>query len=89
VLDLPQDADDEAMMELAIALSLQEQSVGAPGLQLQGLSQGQSSLSLEGGNSSDNTTSGLSPVHLFVLLSSNSFTPTKHVYFGLCFENMF
>ncbi|XP_031553032.1 E3 ubiquitin-protein ligase UBR4-like isoform X2 [Actinia tenebrosa] len=57
VLDLPQDADDEAMMELAIALSLQEQSVESSGLQLQGLSQGQSSLSLEGGNYSDNTAS--------------------------------
>lgn len=63
MLDLPQDADDEAMMELAIALSLQEQTVGSSGLQLQGLSQGQSSLSLEGGNSSDNTTSGLLFVH--------------------------
>ena len=37
MLDLPADADDEAMMELAIALSLQEQA-GAQGLSLQGLS---------------------------------------------------
>ena len=55
MLDLPPDADDEAMMELAIALSLQEQSASS-GLNLQALSlsgqQGQSSLSLEGGNSS-------------------------------------
>ena len=36
MLDLPADADDEAMMELAIALSLQEQA-GAQGLSLQGL----------------------------------------------------
>lgn len=36
MLDLPADADDEAMMELAIALSLQEQA-SAQGLSLQGL----------------------------------------------------
>lgn len=59
VIDLQQDADDEAMMELAIALSLQEQSGGAPSLQLQGLSQGQMTLALEGGNLSDATASGI------------------------------
>ena len=36
MLDLPADADDEAMMELAIALSLQEQA-STQGLSLQGL----------------------------------------------------
>ena len=36
MLDLPPDADDEAMVELAIALSLQEQA-RAQGLSLQGL----------------------------------------------------
>lgn len=56
MLDLPADADDEAMMELAIALSLQEQA-GAQGLSLQGLQlpgvqpQG---LPVEAGTSSDN-----------------------------------
>ena len=40
MVDLPPDvdADDEAMMELAIALSLQEQSGAVGGLNLQGLS---------------------------------------------------
>lgn len=40
MVDLPPDvdADDEAMMELAIALSLQDQSGGVGGLNLQGLS---------------------------------------------------
>ncbi|XP_068695175.1 E3 ubiquitin-protein ligase UBR4-like isoform X2 [Montipora foliosa] len=56
MLDLPADADDEAMMELAIALSLQEQA-GAQGLSLQGLPlpgvQSQS-LPVEVGASSDN-----------------------------------
>ena len=40
MVDLPPDVDtdDEAMMELAIALSLQEQAGGVGGLSLQGLS---------------------------------------------------
>ena len=33
VVDIPPDADDETMVELAIALSLQDQSGGAIGLQ--------------------------------------------------------
>lgn len=37
VLDIPPDADDEAMVELAIALSLQEQQGQSGGLSLQGL----------------------------------------------------
>ena len=62
MLDIPPDADDEAMMELAIALSLQEQSTqSGSGLNLQGLGlsgQGQSSSSLEAGTLSDTTASG-------------------------------
>ena len=63
-LTSPPDADDEAMMELAIALSLQEQSnQDGGGLNLQGLGlaghhQGQSSSSLEAGTLSDTTASG-------------------------------
>ena len=60
VLDLPPDADDEAMVELAIALSLQEQA-GAQGLSLQGLplpSAQALGLSVEPGVSSD-TASGM------------------------------
>lgn len=62
MLDLPADADDEAMMELAIALSLQEQA-GAQGLSLQGLplpgvaAQG---LQVEAGASSENASGMLS-----------------------------
>lgn len=66
MLEIPPEADDEAMMELAIALSLQEQSNqgGGGGLNLQGLGlgvgggQGQSSSSLEEGPLSDTTASG-------------------------------
>ncbi|XP_071948294.1 E3 ubiquitin-protein ligase UBR4-like isoform X1 [Antedon mediterranea] len=61
MLDLPPDADDEAMMELAIALSLQEQGgAAAAGLNLQGMAlsgQGQSTSSLEAGTLSDTTAS--------------------------------
>ena len=60
MLDLPPDADDEAMVELAIALSLQEQA-GAQGLSLQGLplpSAQALGLSVEPGVSSD-TASGM------------------------------
>lgn len=60
MLDLPPDADDEAMVELAIALSLQEQA-GAQGLSLQGLplpSAQALGLSVEAGVSSD-TASGM------------------------------
>ncbi|XP_033099816.1 E3 ubiquitin-protein ligase UBR4-like [Anneissia japonica] len=61
MLDLPPDADDEAMMELAIALSLQEQGGSAAArLNLQGMAlsgQGQSSSSLEAGTLSDTTAS--------------------------------
>ncbi|XP_033643062.1 E3 ubiquitin-protein ligase UBR4-like [Asterias rubens] len=66
MLDIPPDADDEAMMELAIALSLQEQSnQDGGGLNLQGLGlaghhQGQSSSSLEAGTLSDTTASAAS-----------------------------
>ena len=64
MLDLPADADDEAMMELAIALSLQEQA-GAQGLSLQGLPlpgvQSQS-LPVEVGASSDNASGKLRSV---------------------------
>ncbi|XP_074621519.1 E3 ubiquitin-protein ligase UBR4-like isoform X3 [Acropora palmata] len=62
MLDLPADADDEAMMELAIALSLQEQA-GAQGLSLQGLplpgvaAQG---LPVEAGASSENASGHVS-----------------------------
>ena len=38
MLDIPPDADDETMVELAIALSLQDQSGHSGGLGLQGLS---------------------------------------------------
>ncbi|XP_077863344.1 E3 ubiquitin-protein ligase UBR4-like, partial [Saccoglossus kowalevskii] len=61
MLDIPPDADDETMVELAIALSLQEQpGRGGSGLGLQGLSldgQGRSSSSLEAGTFSDTTAS--------------------------------
>lgn len=73
MLDIPPEADDEAMMELAIALSLQDQSsgTGASGLNLQGLglssgvqgvgaAPGQSSSSLETGTLSDTTASAAS-----------------------------
>ena len=54
VLDLPADVDDEAMMELAIALSLQEQNIegGEENLQqgLQGLHQGLQQLANLGPN---------------------------------------
>ncbi|XP_022084216.1 E3 ubiquitin-protein ligase UBR4-like isoform X1 [Acanthaster planci] len=73
MLDIPPDADDEAMMELAIALSLQDQSSGQDGggggggglnLQALGLAahhhQGQSSSSLEAGTLSDTTASAAS-----------------------------
>ncbi|XP_067662559.1 E3 ubiquitin-protein ligase UBR4-like [Haliotis asinina] len=58
--ELPADADDEAMVELAIALSLQEQEGGAGGLSLQSLGlarQGQSASSIEEGPLSDTTAS--------------------------------
>ena len=65
MLDIPPDADDEAMMELAIALSLQDQSNqdgGSLNLQALGLSghhhQGQSSSSLEAGTLSAPPASG-------------------------------
>ncbi|ESP04880.1 hypothetical protein LOTGIDRAFT_156120, partial [Lottia gigantea] len=63
MVEIPPDADDEAMVELAIALSLQDQSGNAPGqLNLQALSldsQGQSisSMELEEGPLSDTTAS--------------------------------
>lgn len=60
MLDLPPDADDEAMVELAIALSLQEQA-GAQVLSLQGLPLPGAQvlgLSVEAGVSSD-TASGM------------------------------
>ncbi|XP_071821604.1 E3 ubiquitin-protein ligase UBR4-like isoform X2 [Apostichopus japonicus] len=74
MLDIPPETeDDEAMMELAIALSLQEQSSGSAGsgLNLQSLGlasdvqgvgavQGQSSSSLETGTLSDTTASAAS-----------------------------
>uniref|UniRef100_T1IY63 UBR-type domain-containing protein n=1 Tax=Strigamia maritima TaxID=126957 RepID=T1IY63_STRMM len=61
LLDMPPDADDETMVELAIALSLQDQP-GPPNnlAGLQGLAvgnQGQSVSSLEGGHYSDTTAS--------------------------------
>ena len=71
MLDIPPDADDEAMMELAIALSLQEQNTqSGSGLNLQGLGlsgQGQSSSSLEAGTLSDTTASGKSLASTVVL----------------------
>ncbi|XP_019625025.1 PREDICTED: E3 ubiquitin-protein ligase UBR4-like [Branchiostoma belcheri] len=61
MLDIPPDADDETMVELAIALSLQDQRGHSSGLGLQGLtldaSQGQSHSSLEAGTLSDTTAS--------------------------------
>ena len=75
MLDIPPDADDEAMMELAIALSLQEQNTqSGSGLNLQGLGlsgQGQSSSSLEAGTLSDTTASGTS-LALLLFPSRNS-----------------
>ncbi|XP_078604123.1 E3 ubiquitin-protein ligase UBR4-like isoform X2 [Branchiostoma floridae x Branchiostoma japonicum] len=61
MLDIPPDADDETMVELAIALSLQDQRGHSSGLGLQGLtldtSHGQSHSSLEAGTLSDTTAS--------------------------------
>lgn len=61
LLDIPPDADDETMVELAIALSLQDQPERSDSLGLQGLSlssQGsQHASSLEGGHYSDTTAS--------------------------------
>ena len=75
MLEIPPEADDEAMMELAIALSLQEQSNqgGGGGLNLQALGlgagvQGQSSSSLEEGPLSDTTASGGFLLQLDILL---------------------
>lgn len=74
MLDLPADADDEAMMELAIALSLQEQA-GAQGLSLQGLplpgvaAQG---LPVEAGASSENASGMLSLIGIFTITSLSS-----------------
>uniref|UniRef100_UPI00358DF698 E3 ubiquitin-protein ligase UBR4 n=1 Tax=Myxine glutinosa TaxID=7769 RepID=UPI00358DF698 len=61
-LDIPPDADDETMVELAIALSLQQDQQGGGGntLRLQSLGlpgQGQSSSSLDAGTLSDTTAS--------------------------------
>uniref|UniRef100_A0A8D2M8Y4 UBR-type domain-containing protein n=1 Tax=Zonotrichia albicollis TaxID=44394 RepID=A0A8D2M8Y4_ZONAL len=63
MLDIPPDADDETMVELAIALSLQQDQQGssssALGLQSLGLSgQAPSSSSLDAGTLSDTTASG-------------------------------
>ncbi|KAG1664196.1 E3 ubiquitin-protein ligase UBR4 [Nymphon striatum] len=61
MLDIPPDADDETMVELAIALSLQDQPGQSAELNLQGLSslaaQAQRASSLEGGHYSDSTAS--------------------------------
>ncbi|XP_013777424.1 E3 ubiquitin-protein ligase UBR4-like isoform X2 [Limulus polyphemus] len=61
LLDIPPDADDETMVELAIALSLQDQPGHSESLGLQSLSlrsQGpQRASSLEGGHYSDTTAS--------------------------------
>uniref|UniRef100_A0A2R5LN58 Putative e3 ubiquitin-protein ligase ubr4 n=1 Tax=Ornithodoros turicata TaxID=34597 RepID=A0A2R5LN58_9ACAR len=62
LLDIPPDADDETMVELAIALSLQDHPGQAEDLNLQGLAmaaQGgpQRASSLEGGHYSDTTAS--------------------------------
>ncbi|KAM8927577.1 E3 ubiquitin-protein ligase UBR4 isoform 2-T2 [Pelodytes ibericus] len=64
MLDIPPDADDETMVELAIALSLQQDQQGssssALGLQSLGLSgQAPSSSSLDAGTLSDTTASAL------------------------------
>ncbi|XP_075462125.1 E3 ubiquitin-protein ligase UBR4 isoform X4 [Ascaphus truei] len=64
MLDIPPDADDETMVELAIALSLQQDHQGssssALGLQSLGLSgQAPSSSSLDAGTLSDTTASAL------------------------------
>ncbi|XP_064028194.1 E3 ubiquitin-protein ligase UBR4 isoform X5 [Pogoniulus pusillus] len=72
MLDIPPDADDETMVELAIALSLQQDQQGssssALGLQSLGLSgQAPSSSSLDAGTLSDTTASAL-----FILLAPAS-----------------
>ncbi|WAR30664.1 UBR4-like protein [Mya arenaria] len=58
VVDIPPDADDETMVELAIALSLQEQNGGGIGLQgLRLASQQQNVVSYEDSQMSDTTAS--------------------------------
>ncbi|XP_069121893.1 E3 ubiquitin-protein ligase UBR4-like isoform X2 [Argopecten irradians] len=60
MVDIPPDADDETMVELAIALSLQDQPGHSGGLGLQGLGinrSQQSAMSLEEGPLSDTTAS--------------------------------
>ncbi|XP_041369615.1 E3 ubiquitin-protein ligase UBR4-like [Gigantopelta aegis] len=60
IVDIPPDADDETMVELAIALSLQDQSGTSGSLNLQSLGlarQGQSTSSIEEGPLSDTTAS--------------------------------
>ena len=88
MLDLPADADDEAMMELAIALSLQEQA-GAQGLSLQGLPlpgvQAQS-LPVEAGVSSDNA-SGMIRSSYSHLGNSKRMSFPVQIYNLLCLLN--
>ncbi|KAK1898672.1 E3 ubiquitin-protein ligase UBR4 [Dissostichus eleginoides] len=67
MLDIPPDADDETMVELAIALSLQQEQQGssssALGLQSLGLSgQAPSSSSLDAGTLSDTTASAIAMI---------------------------
>lgn len=64
LLDIPPDADDETMVELAIALSLQEHDIGNEGLQVlsneelaQVAQAGQGAQAQEGGHFSDTTAS--------------------------------
>lgn len=85
MLDLPPDADDEAMVELAIALSLQEQA-GAQVLSLQGLPLPGAQvlgLSVEAGVSSD-TASGMKKEVVSLSLGCSAYLKSKNRISHVC-----